>query len=57
MDLRRGKQPRNNVSKDEKDDLIADSHGILNMRRKYSYKLFNANGVHNVRHTNTQLSN
>jgi hypothetical protein len=28
-------QPRNNLVKDENDDLLADSHNILNRWRKY----------------------
>ena len=51
MDLKKKSlQPRSNLSENEKGYLIADIHGILNTRRKYSCLLLNANGVHNVRH-------
>jgi hypothetical protein len=31
----RGYQPRSNLVKDENDDLLADSHNILNRWKKY----------------------
>jgi hypothetical protein len=31
MKFKRGCQPRNNLVKDENDDLLADSNNILNM--------------------------
>jgi hypothetical protein len=31
---KRGCQPRNNLVKDENGDLLADSHNILNRRKK-----------------------
>jgi len=35
--------------KDEKGDLVADSHSILAMWRNYSSQLLNVHGVNDVR--------
>jgi hypothetical protein len=45
MTLKSGYQPRNNIVKDEKGDLLADSHDISNRWKNYFYQLLN---VHNV---------
>jgi hypothetical protein len=50
-DFRRGYQPRNNVVKDEKGDLVADSHSILARWRNHFSQLFNIHGVNDVRQT------
>jgi hypothetical protein len=50
-DFKNGYQPRNNVVKDEKDDLVADSHSILARWRNHFFQLLNVNGVNDVRQT------
>jgi len=47
-EFKKGYQPRCNIVKDEKDDLFADSHGIVVRWRKYYSQLFNVHGVKNV---------
>ena len=46
-----GYQPRTNIVKDEKRDLVADSHRILAMWRNYFSQQLNVHGVNDVRHT------
>jgi len=45
MPLRRGTSTRCNIVKDEKGDLVADSHGIVARWRKYFSHLLNVHGV------------
>jgi hypothetical protein len=45
-----GYHPRTNV-KDEKGDLVADSHSILARWRNNFFQLLNVHGVHDVRQT------
>ena len=47
-DFKKGCQPRCNIVKDEKDDLVADSHGIVARWRNYFSQLFNVHGVKDV---------
>ena len=47
-DFKKGYQPRTNIVKDEKVDLLIDSHGILARWRKHFSQLFNVHGVRNV---------
>ena len=47
-DFKKGYQPRCYIVKDEKGDLVADSHGILARWRKYFSQLFNVHGVKDV---------
>ena len=47
-DFKKGYQPRRNIVKDEKGDLVADSHGIVARRRNYFSQLFNVPGVKDV---------
>jgi len=47
-DFKKGHQPRCNIVKDEKGDLVADSHGIVARWRKYFSHLFNVHGVKGV---------
>jgi hypothetical protein len=48
-DFKKGYQLRTNVARDEKGDLIADSHSILVRQRNHFSQLLNAHGVNDVR--------
>jgi len=48
-DFKKGYQPRCNIVKDEKGDLVADSHSIVARWRNYFTHLFNVHGVKDVR--------
>ena len=50
-DFKNGYQPRTNIVKDEKGDLIADSHIILARWRNHFSQLLNVHGVNDVRQT------
>ena len=47
--FKKGYQPRCNIVKDEKGDLVADSHSIVARWRNYFSQLFNVHGVKDVR--------
>ena len=47
-DFKTGYQSRCNIVKDEKGDLVVDSHGIVARWRKYFSQLFNKHGVKDV---------
>ena len=47
-DFKKGYQPRCNIVKDGKGDLVADSHGFVARWRKYFSQLFNVHGVMDV---------
>ena len=47
-DFKKGYQPRYNIVKDGKGDLVADSHSIVARWRKYFSQLFNVHGVKDV---------
>jgi hypothetical protein len=47
-DFKRGHQPRNNLVKDEKVDVLAHSHNILYTWKNYFSQLLNAHGVSDV---------
>ena len=47
-DFKKGYQPRCNIVKDEKGDLVADSLSIVARWRKYFSQLFNVHGVKDV---------
>jgi len=47
-DFKMGYQPRTNIVKDEKGDLVTDSHSILARWRNHFSQLFNVHGVSNV---------
>ena len=49
-DFKKGFQPKCNIVKDEKGDLVADSHDIVARWRKYFSQLFNVHGVKDVGH-------
>jgi len=48
-DLKKRYQPRTNIVKDEKGDLVTDSHSILATWRNYFSQLFIVHGVNDVR--------
>jgi len=47
-DFKKGYQPRCNIVKDEKGDLVADSHSIVVRWRNYFSQLFNVHGIKDV---------
>ena len=47
-DFKKGYQPRCNIVKDEKGDLVADFHSIVARWRNYFSQLFNVHGVKDV---------
>ena len=47
-DFKKGYQPRCNIVKDEKGDLVADSHSIVARWRNYFSQLFNVHGFKDV---------
>ena len=52
-DFRKGNQPRTNIVKDEKDDVVIDCHSILARWRNHFSQLFNVHGVSGVRGIHT----
>ena len=46
--FKKGYQPRCNIVKDEKGDLVADSHSIVDRWRNCFSQLFNVHGVKDV---------
>ena len=49
--MKKGYQPRTNIVKDEKGDLVLDSHSIVARCRNNFSQLFNVHGVNDVRQT------
>ena len=52
-DLKKDYQPRTNTVRDEKGDLVTDSHSILAKWRNHFSQLFNIHGVNDVRQKGT----
>ena len=48
-DFKKGYQPTTLIIKDEKGDLVADSHSIMTRWRNYFSQLLNVRGVNDVR--------
>jgi hypothetical protein len=48
-EFKRGYQPRINIVRDEKGDLVADSHSILARWRNHFSQLLSIHGVNDVR--------
>jgi hypothetical protein len=48
-DFKKGHQPRTFIVKDEKGDLVADSHSIMTRWRTYFSQLLNVHGAKDVR--------
>jgi hypothetical protein len=46
--MKKGYQPRTRIVKDEKGDLVADSHSIMARWRNYLSKILNVHGVSDV---------
>jgi len=55
-DFRKGYQPRTNIVKNEKGDLVADSHRIMARWRNHFSQLLNVHGVNVVRQTETHTA-
>jgi hypothetical protein len=49
--FKKGYRTRTDIVKDEKDDLVTDSHSILVRQRNHFLQLLNAHGVNDVRQT------
>jgi len=47
--MKKGYQPRTRIVKDEKGDLVADSHSIMTRWRDYFSQILNVHGVSDVR--------
>ena len=47
--MKKGYQPRTRIVKDEKGDLVADSHSIMARWRNYFSQILNVHGVSDVR--------
>ena len=56
-DFKKGYQPRCNIVKDEKGDLVADSHSIVARWRNYFSQLFNLHGVKDVQQAEIHTAN
>jgi len=50
-DFKKGYQPRTNIGKDEKGDLVANTHSNLVRFRKHLSKILNVHGVSDGRQT------
>jgi hypothetical protein len=55
-DFKKGYQPRTVIVKDEKGDLIADSHSIMARWRNYFSQILNVHGVSEVRQSETHTA-
>jgi hypothetical protein len=55
-DFKKGYQPRTNIVKDEKGDLISDSHSIMARWRNYFSQILNAHEVSDVRQAEIQTA-
>jgi hypothetical protein len=47
--MKKGYQPRTRIVKDEKGDLVADSHSVMARWRNYFSQILNVHGVSDVR--------
>jgi hypothetical protein len=55
-DFKRGYQPRNNVVKDEKGNLVADFHSIFARWRNHFSQLLNIHGVNDIMQTEVHMT-
>jgi len=56
FDFNKEYQPRCNIVKDEKGDLVADTHSIVARWRNYFSQLFNVHGVKDVRQAEMHIA-
>jgi len=52
-DFKKSYQPGTNIVKNEKDDMVTDSHSIFARWRNHFAQLMNVHGINDVRQTNT----
>jgi hypothetical protein len=50
-DFKKGYQPKTNIARDEKGDLVRDCRSILARWRNHFLQLFNVRGISDVRQT------
>jgi hypothetical protein len=55
-EFKKGYQPRTNLVEDERGDLLADPHKILNRWKNYFCQLLNVRGAGGVRQTEMQTA-
>jgi hypothetical protein len=55
-DFKKGCWPRNNIVKDENDDLVTDSHSILGRWKNHFSQSLNVHGVNDDRQTVIQAA-
>jgi len=55
-DFKKGYQPRTNIVKDERGDLVTDSHSILARWRNHFCQLLNVHGENAVRQTEIHMA-
>ena len=55
-DFKKGYQPRTDIVKDEKGDLVADSRSILARWRNYFSQLFNVHGFNEIGQAETHTA-
>ena len=55
-DFKKGYQPRTNIVKNEKGDLVADAHIILVRWTSYFSQLLKVHGVNDIRQTDTHTA-
>jgi hypothetical protein len=55
-EFKKGCQPRSKIVKEEKGDLVADSHSILNSWRNHFSQLLNVHGFNDVRQAEMHLA-
>jgi hypothetical protein len=48
-DFKKGYQPRTNIAKDKKGDLVIDCHSLVARWRNHFSQLFNVHGINEVR--------
>jgi hypothetical protein len=53
--IKKGYQPRTNIVKGDKGDLVTDFHSILARWRNYFFQILNIHGINDVRHTEIHM--
>jgi hypothetical protein len=56
IDVKRGYQPRTRIVKDEKGDLVADSHNIMVRWKNYFSQILNVHGISDVRQAEIHIA-